>query len=100
MNRGDVVRHIADREEMPASVVDQVLASFFDTVGESLAAGHDITIRRFGKFEPRLRRAVVRKNPKTGEPISVPEKTSVGFVPSHNLKARLNLKPRRRARKK
>lgn len=97
MNRGDVVKAISDKEGLPATVVDQVLGSFFDTVAVGLSAGDDVNIRRFGKFEPRRRRAVVRLNPKTKIPISVPEKVSVGFVPSTNLKSRLNEpKPRRR----
>jgi nucleoid DNA-binding protein len=90
VNRGEVVKAIADAKQMPATLVDEVLSSFFDQVAVTLAAGDDVTIRRFGKFEPRQRRAVTRLNPKTKIPIDVPAKTSVGFVPSSNLKHRLN----------
>lgn len=90
MNRGDLVKAIADQDGLPSAVVDQVLGSLLDTIALSLAAGDEVTIRRFGKFEPRRRRAVTRLNPKTGIPVNVPEKMSVGFVPSMNLKQRLN----------
>lgn len=90
MNRGEVVKAISDAEQLPATQVDQVLSAFFDQVAVALASEEDVTIRRFGKFEPRKRRAVTRLNPKTKIPIDVPAKTSVGFVPSSNLKARLN----------
>lgn len=90
MNRGELIKAISETEQMPATLVDQVLTSFFDQIATSLASGDDVTIRRFGKFEPRKRRAVTRLNPKTKIPIDVPAKTSVGFVPSSNLKARLN----------
>lgn len=90
MNRGEIVKAIAEDKQMPVTLVDEVLSSFFDQVAVTLAAGDDVTIRRFGKFEPRKRRPVTRLNPKTKIPIDVPAKTSVGFVPSTNLKTRLN----------
>lgn len=90
MNRGEMVKAISEKEQMSATLVDEVLSSFFDQVAVALASGDDVTIRRFGKFEPRKRRAVTRLNPKTKIPIDVPAKTSVGFVPSTNLKQRLN----------
>lgn len=90
MNRGEIVKAVSDAQEIPVTLVDEVLGAFFDQVVWSLAQGETVSIRRFGKFEPRKRRAVVRLNPKTKIPISVPAKTSVGFVPSSNLKARLN----------
>lgn len=96
MNRGDVVKKISGEEGIAATLVDRVLGSFFDTVTSGLAGGDDVTIRGFGKFEPRQRRAVVRRNPRTGVEISVPAKTSVGFKPSTNLKTRLNMNGRRR----
>lgn len=90
MNRSDVVQAIADREGMPAVVVDQILGSFMEVVTNSLAIGHPVNIRTFGKFEPRYRKPVTRLNPLTREPIDVPATTSVAFVPSKNLKANIN----------
>lgn len=101
MNRGELVKAISDDlTEVPVTLVDEVLGSFFDQIAVALAAGDDVTIRRFGKFEPRKRRAVTRLNPKTKIPIDVPAKTSVGFVPSSNLKQRLNETNGRGRRKK
>lgn len=90
MNRNDVVRGIAHKEDVPVVVVNKVLGAFLDLVALSLATGDDVAIRDFGTFEPRARKAVTRRNPKTGEPIPTPAKTSVGFRPSRTLKERLN----------
>lgn len=90
MNRSEIAEGIAHQEDIPVATVHRVLKGFVDMVGLSLSAGDDVVIRRFGKFERRERKAVVRRNPKTGTEISVPAKKSVGFVPSRNLKARLN----------
>lgn len=62
----------------------------FEMISMSVACGETVSVRNFGKFEPRKRSAVTRKNPKTGVPVEVPEKLSVGFVPAPALKSRLN----------
>lgn len=90
MNLTDITKGIAHQQKLPVATVHKVLTGFVDLVGLSLSAGDEVTLRTFGKFEPRDRKAVTRRNPKTGDPIDVPAKTSVGFVPSPNLKARLN----------
>lgn len=90
MNRTDIVRAVANKAGVPVYVVDKVTTELLEVIGLCLAAGEEVNLRQFGKFEPRDRRAVTRKNPKTGEDIHVPAKTGVGFVPSPVLKARLN----------
>lgn len=87
MNKSDVVQALAlDGFGQPEAAVNRV----FDVIGAALACGEAVTIRNFGKFEPRHRSEVTRKNPKTGDPIYVPEKLSVGFVPAPALKQRIN----------
>lgn len=90
MNRTDVVRIIADEETIPVAQVERVLDQFLNVVAESLAEQEEVNLRGFGKFQPRRRSPVTRKNPRTGILHEVPEKWSVGFVPSPNLKTRLN----------
>lgn len=92
MNRGQLVRSVAERTDLPVSEVDYVFAALLDAIAEALANGDPVNIRRFGKFEPRHRNPVTRHNPRTGAEIKVPAKRSVGFVPSVNLKAQLNTK--------
>lgn len=81
----DLTRQGASREDARVAV-DRVL----NAIGRSLACGERVTIRDFGKFEPRHRRAVIRKNPRTGDPIEVPEQVSVGFVAAPALRERVN----------
>lgn len=59
-------------------------------VAASVACGEPVSIRKFGKFEPRRRSEVTRRNPKTGIEIHVPSKNSVAFLPAPALKERLN----------
>lgn len=90
VNRSDIVKMASNKTGMDAEEVDRVLTAALEAVSLSLAAGEPVNIRRFGKFEPRQRNAVTRTNPRTGLVMDIPEKTSVGFVPSVNLKERLN----------
>lgn len=82
--RGDATERLAKE------IVDAVVSDTIDTIALMLAAGEQVNIRRFGRFDPRDRKPVTRLNPATGEPIHVPAKRSVGFVPSQTLKDRLN----------
>jgi nucleoid DNA-binding protein len=68
------------------AMVDRVLNS----ISRSLACGEPVTLRNFGKFETRSRRAGTRRNPMTGDSVEVPEKMTVGFVAAPALKARVN----------
>lgn len=90
MNRSEVVTMVSDVAEVDAEVADKVVGAFLDTVVLALAAGENVNLRRFGRFEPRQRAAVTRPNPRTGVEMQIPEKVSVGFVPSVRVKQRLN----------
>jgi nucleoid DNA-binding protein len=90
LNRTDIVRAVSNHESLPISLCEKVIGGLLDVLALSLAAGEPVNLRRFGKFEPRLRGPVTRRNPKTGAQIDVPEKVSVGFVPSPALKDRIN----------
>ena len=90
MNRSEVIAQTAERLSKPVETVEAVVSVFFDVCAEALAQGEPVNVRRFGKFEPRLRRAMTKPNPKTGEPMNIAERLSVAFLPSELLKAALN----------
>lgn len=70
---------------------EKTLERVLDVIGTSLACGEPVSIRNFGKFEPRTRSAVTRRNPVSGEEMKVPSRIGVGFVPSPSLKERINV---------
>lgn len=43
-----------------------------------------------GTFSPSVRAARTGRNPRTGEPLELPETTVVSFAPSKTLKDKLN----------
>ena len=90
MNKSDLLRAVASKESCTIREAEKIVDAFLDVIALSLALDEDVSIRNFGKFEVRDRAEVVRKNPRTGEPIHVPAKKGIGFKPSPALKDRTN----------
>ena len=90
MNRSEVVAEVAKRSGLAESQVDLVVKTFTETVIEALGRGETVTIRRFGRFEARVRRAMTRPHPKTQEPVEIPERVGVKFLASELLTEELN----------
>jgi nucleoid DNA-binding protein len=53
--------------------------------------GEVVTIRGFGTFRKRKRRAFTGSDPRTGEPVAIPERYSVTFKPSADVVRRINI---------
>lgn len=90
MNKSEVLRAVAFRERISFNEAERIVDAFLEVVGLSLACEENVSIRNFGKFEHRARRPVTRRNPKTGAPVEVPPRNTVGFKPAPKLKDRVN----------
>jgi len=74
---------------LPQSVIREVLGSLLDAISESLAAGDNVRISRFGAFEPREQAPVTGRNFLTGEALRGRRRTVVRFRASRSMKKRL-----------
>lgn len=90
MNRSELIAVTAARTEEDPRHVELIIDVLFDLCAEVLEAGEAVHVRRFGKLEPRLRRAIVKLNPASGEPMEIPERLGVAFLASDILRQRLN----------
>ena len=61
-----------------------------DHMSDALARGERIEIRGFGSFSLHYRAPRVGRNPKTGEPVSLPGKYVPHFKPGKELRERVN----------
>ena len=57
---------------------------------ESLRRGERVELRELFSFEPRLQKARISRNPKTGEKVNTPEKVTINFKISKELFKKLN----------
>lgn len=90
MRESDIVSHISNLKNIPKKYVKAVIDCYVETIFETLVGGNDFGITGFGAFKVKTIGAKKGRNPKTGEVVDVPEKKSVKFKPSKNIKDCLN----------
>ena len=75
---------------LPKSESLTLVGSIFDTILEHLDKESIVKISGFGNFVLRDKKARPGRNPKTGEPVSVPGKYVPHFKPGRFLRERVN----------
>lgn len=68
----------------------QVIDAMTAAISRSLAAGDQVKISGFGKFNIQTTKSRRGRNPRTGAEIQIPSRRSVGFSAFRRLKHRLN----------
>lgn len=74
------------RHQDAAAIIEAAL----DLIGNSLGSGESLTVRGFGSLKLKRIPARTRRNPRTGEAVQCPEKTSLCFEPSESLLKKVN----------
>jgi len=90
MNREDFVERLILRAKISKKQAEQAVDLLFDGMTETLVRGDRIEIRGFGSFACKHYPAYQGRNPKTGEPIAVPEKRLPVFKAGKELKERVD----------
>jgi integration host factor subunit beta len=89
ITKKELIDRIADMTQTRRVQVKKVVQQFLDLVVDELGKGNRLEFRDFGVFETKLRKARKAQNPKTLEPVAVPEKRTVKFKVGRLMKARL-----------
>lgn len=71
----------AEAQKVAEAFVNATFASIVDTLKE----GQSVSVKDFGIFKRKVRKARTVKNPNTGDDINVPEKTVIGFTSKHEF---------------
>jgi nucleoid DNA-binding protein len=74
---------------IPKKTVEAVLDALAAKAQQAMSNGQEINLPGVGKLAPVTRAARTGRNPKTGDPVHIPERWSVKFKPSSTLKAAL-----------
>lgn len=74
MTKSELVRQVAAETGLSLAETERAVDSVFDTMIASMNEGKRIELRGFGVFEVREYDGYMGRNPKTGEPVSVPPK--------------------------
>ncbi len=94
MTKSELIAVVATRTGLSKGMVESVLYQALGASGKELRSGHKVTLTGFGAFYVEVRKAHAAVNPKTREPVNVPEKRVVVFRASGKLKKLVDVNSR------
>jgi DNA-binding protein HU-beta len=86
MNRQELLDAIHAQTRLAREDVALLVASLVHQVEGAVARGEKVTITGFGTFEPQRRAPRTARNPRTGDPVEVPETTVPAFRPGQRFR--------------
>lgn len=92
MTKSDLIEAVAAKGSLTKDKASIVVNSIFDMMVDALKKGDRIEIRNFGNFTVRKYPAYTGRNPKTGKPVKVGEKSMPFFKVGLGLKAKVDRK--------
>jgi DNA-binding protein HU-beta len=90
MNKTQLIDEIVSKTGLKKKDVETSIVAFIDTVAETLANGEKVQIAGLGSFEVKTKAERPGRNPKTQEPIMIPESKTPVFSASKTLKDLIN----------
>jgi integration host factor subunit beta len=81
---GELNPHLYHRD------VERIVSTIFDEISAALSRGDRVELRGFGAFSVKKREARLGRNPRTGAPVPVSQKTIPFFKTGKQLRDRLN----------
>ena len=70
--------------------LSKLIDIILNEIKNSLKRGEGVELRGFGTFRTNIQKASIRRNPKTGEKVSVPKKQTIKWKMSKDLFKKLN----------
>ena len=70
--------------------LSKVLEIILKEIKQTLNRGEGVELRNFGTFRVNIQKASIRRNPKTGEKVAVPEKKVISWKMSKEMFKKIN----------
>lgn len=87
MNKSDLVELVTARAKLSSKAAGKrALEAALNAIMDAVARGESVTLARFGTFQPVVRKAARRFNPRTRQPIDVPAKRVPKFKAGRKFK--------------
>ena len=91
MTKSDLIESLVQKQpQLNYKDVELAVKTLLDQMAQTLSNGERIEIRGFGSFSLHYRPARLGRNPKSGEPVSLPAKYVPHFKPGKELRERVN----------
>lgn len=89
ITKKELIDRVAEKTRQRRVKVKEAVQQFLDEIIGELGKGNRLEFRDFGVFESKVRKARRAQNPKTLEPVAVPEKRTVKFKVGRLMKQQL-----------
>ncbi len=89
VTKRELVQRVAEKTGVQQINAKEVIQCFLDEIINELAKGNRLEFRDFGVFEPKTKASRVARNPRTGDKVQVPEKTTVKFKVGRLMKKKI-----------
>lgn len=86
MNKADIVDAVSNMTSLPKKDSKIVVEAILDAIKNGLIEDGKVSLTGFGTFMLVDKPARVARNPKTGEKVDVPARTTTRFKPSLEMK--------------
>lgn len=102
MTKSELLERLARQQpELTAKDIELAVGTILAQIGDALAQGQRVEVRRFGSFSLRHRPARMGRNPRTGGQVPLTAKHVPHFKPGKALRDRVNQRlTRGRARRR
>ena len=90
MNKTELIEKMARKSELTKKDAERALNAFIESVEEALAADDKVQLIGFGTFERRRREERTGRDPRTGNPITIPASNTPAFKAGKQLKDAVN----------
>ena len=92
MTKSELIEAIALKQtHLSQKDIDLAIKTILEQMSQAMENGERIEIRGFGSFSLHYHPPRKGRNPKTGEPVELPEKQVPHFKPGKELRDRVNI---------
>lgn len=90
MNKAELIAAVAEKAELSKKDAEKAVKALTDVISEELVKGEKIQLVGFGTFEVSERAEREGRNPKNGEPMTIPASKTPKFKAGKALKDLVN----------
>lgn len=90
MNKAELINALADKAGLKKQKAKKALEAYIEIVTEKMSQKEEVVLIGFGTLIPRPQSSRMARNPKTGTPVQIPERTTVKFKPGKFLLEAIN----------
>jgi DNA-binding protein HU-beta len=89
VNKAELVDSIASSANISKTDAENALNAFIQAVQDAVAGGDKVALPGFGTFQPALRKARTGIDPRTRQPVQIPERKAAKFTVGSKFKAQV-----------